>query len=138
MIHLQVPSSWSTRSRNLTCISMHQRRKRRTSSLRPLAASSFAKSSLEHMHCSTCNLEFSIDLGVQNYHQGNLRLLFKLFVPVVGRLTIFGFCYSKKSSARILSDALRDSLSWLGFRTWSPTFLPSRGATSCPVPRGIS
>lgn len=64
MIHLQVPSSWSTRSRNLTCISMHQRRKRRTSSLRPLAASSFAKSSLEHMHCSTCNLEFSIDLGV--------------------------------------------------------------------------
>jgi hypothetical protein len=67
---------------------MHQRRKRRTSS--------FAKSSLEHMHCSTCNLEFSIDLGVQNYHQGNLRLLFKLFVPVVGRLTIFGFCYSKK------------------------------------------
>jgi hypothetical protein len=71
-----------------------------------------------------CNLEFSIDLGVQNYHQGDLRLLFKLFVPVVGRLIIFEFCYSKKSIAPILSDALRDSLSWLGFRTWGPHLPP--------------
>ena len=121
MIRLQVPSSWSTRSRNLTCISMHQRRKRRT----------FSLSLSLHLHLPkvawnicTCNLEFSIDLGVQNYHQRNLRLLFKLFVPVVGRLTIFGFCYSKKSIARFLSDAHRDSLSWLGFRTWSPHLPP--------------